>query len=304
MHDVIRSLGAQMNEGIALTTPMPTAPSRIICCGMGGSSTAGELLSLVRANVIVHWDWNLPEMATKDDLIICTSWSGATHETLSSYDAARALGAQLAVIATGGELAERARRDGVPLTLIPTNPNPPRFNLGLMVGALFSFAGMPQQLRDCTIRDSESEGRALASAIGSATPVFYTSYPLRKIAGFFKTLINENAKRHAWSGSFPSIAHNEVMGWSTRSHEYIPCVLRGTPERDTDTRDIEAYIALMREMGYTVPIIGLSGASTLEQALNAYATALWASWYVASDAGIDVRGTPLIDALKQLKGQV
>ena len=51
--------------------------------------------------------------------MLCASYSGDTEETLAAYDGAAALGARRIVCTTGGELAEAAREDGVPVIPLP-----------------------------------------------------------------------------------------------------------------------------------------------------------------------------------------
>jgi len=300
--------GSQLKDGAALAKPVEGTIARVICCGMGGSSVAGEMLSMAQtdlpaqAGVIVHWDWELPVHVAPGDLVVCTSWSGNTAETISAYDAARAKGVTVAVITTGGKLAEKARADGVPLTLLPITDTPARFNAGLMTGVLFGMLGIAAQLPLINAAAFENSGATLAHEIGTKLPIFYASYPWRKVAGFFKTTVNENAKRHSWSASFPSMAHNEMMGWAGNYQSTVaPVIIRDSHERPHDHKDIGACIAMLRSMEYTVPTVSLVGASPLEKALNAYVMALWASWHMAVSAGIDATDTKLIEELQRLK---
>src|SRR5512143_3740662 len=99
--------GATLGAAARVTKPFRT----IVCTGMGGSAAAGEILSMVRDGVVVHWDYDLPHGTDAADLVICTSWSGETEETISSYRAARAGGMEILVITSGGTLAELARTD-------------------------------------------------------------------------------------------------------------------------------------------------------------------------------------------------
>src|SRR5687767_1725553 len=108
MRDAILSIPAQLKKGIELgAAARLERPYRsIISTGMGGSAIAGEMLSMVKDNVIVHWDYDLPVNMDAADLVICTSWSGNTEETISSYEAARKAGMETLVITAGGQLAE------------------------------------------------------------------------------------------------------------------------------------------------------------------------------------------------------
>lgn len=273
----------------------------IICCGMGGSSVAGEFLSLVRSDVLVHWDWGIPANATPNDHVVCTSWSGNTAETISSYDAARAASIPVSVIATGGMLVEKAKADGVPLALLPKTNTPARENAFVMAAKLFTLVGAGE-LPAIDAVAAETESARLADAIGARIPIFYAAYPWRKIAGFFKTIINEDAKRHSWAGSIPSMKHNELAGWAGNAQEaFVPVIIRTDDERPQDAQDLDRLVALFQNMRYTVPTIRLTGATALEKALSAYAIALRVGQQVASAAHVDAADTAIIEEFKHLK---
>jgi glucose/mannose-6-phosphate isomerase len=96
------------------------SPAGLVVAGMGGSAIGGRL---ARACLGDHASrpllgaraYGLPPWTTPDATVLCASYSGNTEETLACYEAAGALGAKRVVVTTGGELAELARRDGVPV---------------------------------------------------------------------------------------------------------------------------------------------------------------------------------------------
>src|ERR1051326_7310341 len=170
MRDTILSLPQQLTDGIALGTAQRLdKPYRsMVSCGMGGSAIAGEMLSMIKDNVIVHWDYDLPVHVGAQDLIICTSWSGNTEETISSYEKAIALGIDTLVITTGGKLSELARQHNSPLIILPADSLQPRTAEGYMVGALFAALGLadmlPKALDPAAL---EKTGQELAKQIGN-----------------------------------------------------------------------------------------------------------------------------------------
>ena len=96
----------------------------LIVAGMGGSGIGGRLALAalgVRAArpLTVVAGYALPPWTRVEDTVLCASYSGTTEETLACYDAAGGLGARRIVATTGGALAERARRDGVPVIPFP-----------------------------------------------------------------------------------------------------------------------------------------------------------------------------------------
>src|SRR5688572_26794974 len=95
-----------------------------IVCGLGGSAIGGDLAAaalgdqLTRPLLTVR-GYELPSWSPADAAVLCSSYSGNTEETLACYSAAEALGAQRLVATTGGELAGKARSDGVPVVGLP-----------------------------------------------------------------------------------------------------------------------------------------------------------------------------------------
>src|SRR4051794_11772028 len=100
------------------------ASAGVIVAGMGGSAIGGRLAAaglgarLTRPFAIAD-GYALPGWAGPDTLVLCSSYSGATEETLAAYDDAARRDAARVVATTGGPLAERARRDGVPVIPAP-----------------------------------------------------------------------------------------------------------------------------------------------------------------------------------------
>lgn len=117
---------------------------RVLIAGMGGSAIGADLLTGYISNqchlpVFVHRDYDLPAWANgSDTLVIASSHSGNTEETLSAFDRAIANQCTLMAITTGGKLAEKARQLEVPLWLFP-NLGQPRTAVGYSFGLLLSL---------------------------------------------------------------------------------------------------------------------------------------------------------------------
>src|SRR5215218_2824226 len=127
----------------------------LIVAGMGGSSVGGRLASAVlgphlRRPLALAMGYDIPAWIGSETLVLCSSYSGSTEETLATYDAAKAAGAPRIVATTGGPLAERAREDGVPVVPLPGGFQP-RAAVGYsLVTALDAAAlcGVAPSLRD------------------------------------------------------------------------------------------------------------------------------------------------------------
>ena len=306
MRDLILNFPKRFSEGIALARGHAVQEPfrRIITCGMGASAIPGEILSMLRTDIVVHWDYDLPAGADTKDLIVCTSWSGNTEETVSSFGQAVALGLNVIAITKGGALAERAQAAGKPLVTLPANDIPPRVGISLMTGALLALLGMSAQLP--TALDSaglEEEGKRLARIIGGKIPLIYSTYRWRKLAGFWKILFNENAKIHAFSNNFPSAAHNEIAGFSGATKDSVSVILLDDPDADVrERRMVTAVLALFDEMRYPYSIVKLSpGTSMLDTIFGSYLLALWTSYAVATNLGVDPGAAELVEKFKKLK---
>jgi glucose/mannose-6-phosphate isomerase len=306
MRDIILNFPKQFAAGIAAAkdTELKRAYSRIICCGMGGSAVPGEIISMIRHDVVVHWDYDLPATAGKDDLVLCTSWSGGTEETISSYEKARALGLDVIAVTKGGELAERAKANGTQLVLLPNEDIPPRTAAGYMTGALMKLIGSESEL-DIQLQAAGTEelGKSLAEKISTKVPLVYTSYPLRKLAGFWKIFFNENAKVPSFANWAPSMVHNELAGFESKTRDqFIPIVLRDPAETVDHRRNLDALLAIFDKMSYNYITVQLSSnTKVLEKVFENYILGLWTSYYLAKNLGTDPANTELIEEFKKLK---
>lgn len=263
----------------------------------------GEILSAIDPAIILNRDYDLPAGAIKNSLLICVSWSGDTEETISAYNAGLKVGLDIVVITRGGKLKEMALKDNIPLVLLPTAKIPPRFAAGYMTAALFTLLGLKKEF-DFSIDalSLESEAKALAQEIGKKIPLIYASYPNRRLALFWKILFNENTKGHAFSNNFPSLSHNEIAAFSKEQKgKFFVIVFNDLADDKRHNRDIDAAIAIFKEMGYNYKTVNLSGKTLLTKIFSNYVLGLWTSFYVSKIIGVDPIGTELINKFKNMK---
>jgi glucose/mannose-6-phosphate isomerase len=224
-------------DSAALRPAAPGGPGGgLLVAGMGGSGIGGRLALAalgVRAArpLTTVAGYSLPPWATAETTVLCASYSGSTEETLACYDAAGTLGARRIVATTGGPLAERARRDGVPVVPLPGGFQP-RAAVGYaMVVALevAALSGVGPSLRTeieaaATLAEAltlewgpkapeESEAKVLARRLHGAVPVVMGAELSEPVAYRWKSQLNENAKLPAFASALPELDHNEIVGW-------------------------------------------------------------------------------------------
>jgi glucose/mannose-6-phosphate isomerase len=258
MLDAVRALPEHLRDALwriesARAAPIE-APAAFVC-GMGGSAIGGDLAAAALADrltkpMLVARGYGLPSWAPPGSAVLCSSYSGDTEETLACYAAAEAVGAQRLVATTGGELAEGARRDGVPVIGLPAGLQP-RAAVGYMFCVAAELAALalagPRIHTDIDAAAShvgeavgaiESRARELAAEIGGAVPVIFGSDLTAPVAYRWKTQVNENAKFPAYSAVLPEADHNELEGWSGAEGRFAAIFLE---DRDQHPRERERF---------------------------------------------------------------
>jgi glucose/mannose-6-phosphate isomerase len=209
-------------------------PRSLVVCGMGGSGVGADLLPAavedLQVPVIAVKGYDLPSWVNDEDRVICCSYSGATSETLACFRQAVERSVVAAVITTGGELAELARANDVPVVTLPGGMQP-RAAVGVLFGALATVAGflnvVPHSSR---VIDEAAEGAKLVidehAGAGDDLPglrfarelhdhvvIVYGAAHTEAVAHRWKAQINENTKVPCWASAYPELDHNELVGW-------------------------------------------------------------------------------------------
>src|SRR3954462_11453770 len=117
------------------------SPGGIIVAGMGGSAIGGEFAGAILRDhasrpILTARAYGLPPWTTNETTVVCASYSGNTEETLACYEAAGVIGARRVVVTSGGELAEQARGDGVPVIPVAGGYQPRHAVAYMTVGVL------------------------------------------------------------------------------------------------------------------------------------------------------------------------
>jgi glucose/mannose-6-phosphate isomerase len=295
----------------------------VVCCGMGGSGVAGEIArslyaDRLRVPLVTVRAPELPAFAGPDTLVVATSYSGGTAETLDAFEDALGRGCRIVAIASGGELARRA--DGrVPLVRVAEGLMP-RAAFGLLTFAMFGVlerAGALAPLGDevsAALGELEpvletlapsapfavNEAKRVARAIGSRVPVVWGAEGFAAAAAArWRTQVNENAKLPAMSAALPELDHNEVVGWGAGTgSDFVVVALRHEGERPDVATRFEPSLEIAADAGADTLEVWARGSSPLARLLSLVAIGDHAATYLALLRGADP--TP-IDAIVRLK---
>jgi glucose/mannose-6-phosphate isomerase len=304
------------------------APGGLVVAGMGGSAIGGYLArgalhGRLRRPLLVSDGYNLPPWVGADTLVLCSSYSGSTVETLACYDDARTVGAAIVVATTGGPLAERARRDRVPVVPLPGGFQP-RAAVGYsLVAALeaAALAGVGPSLRDevegaAALADRlaaewgpdgppDGAAKALARRLQGSVPVMMGAGLTSPVAYRWKCQFNENAKLPAFSSLLPEADHNEICGWAAAPElgTFSAVVLEDPGASARMARRMDLTADILSDGAEVVERVVAQGATPLERLVSLVLLGDLVSLYAAVLRGVDPVAIPAIDALKARLGE-
>ena len=280
----------------------------VVIAGMGGSAIGGELLQSLYSHeltipVNVVREYNLPGFVNSKTLILLSSYSGNTEETLSAYKKADKTGGAIVCITTGGKLAERARKDGHPIIFLPEGYQP-RAAIGLSfiplirifhkIGFLNDKSGdiketvklIGELSRKYSPENGElSEPLHLAQKIFGKIPIIYTGpSPFEALGTRWKCQFNENAKVLAFNNRIPELNHNEIIGWDkefAQLEDLFVIFLRDKNEEQPINRRIEITKELIAKLTNEYTDITSIGTSILARAFSLLYYGDFTSFYLA-----------------------
>jgi glucose/mannose-6-phosphate isomerase len=319
--------GWQRSRNLALPARHREVRAAVVV-GMGGSAIAGDLVRAVfsdrlRVPLISVRDYELPAFAGKDTLVIASSHSGATEETVSATATALERRCPVAVITSGGPLKDVAVRAELPLLTFP-GEGQPRAGIGYgvsLLAGLLERAGLLEvdsaAMRDAAaassgiVEDSAPEvaternhAKQLAWTLVDRLPIVEASGFLAAVARRWKTQLNENAKTMAVFEELPEATHNSVVGYPQPEalHERAFVVFLTSP-LDHARSSLRAALSaeLLVASGIPHQFIPVRGEGRLAQACSAVVLGDFVSVYLAVLYGLDP--TP-VEAIAHIKSRL
>jgi glucose/mannose-6-phosphate isomerase len=321
MLDATRSIPDHLRDALwrieSTRAPEMEAPAAVVC-GMGGSAIGGDLAAAALSDrltkpLLVARGYEFPSWVPTGSAVLCSSYSGDTEETLACYSAAEAVDAQRLVATTGGELAEAARRDGVPVIGLPAGLQP-RAAVGYMfaVAAELVALALAGPLIHTEIDAAASHLRAgreaaearaaeLAAGIGDAAVVIYGGGLTGAVAYRWKTQMNENAKRPAFSGVLPEADHNEIVGWTGAEGRFAAILLEDRDQHPRERERFELTAKAIEPHAASVVRLETEGETRTERVLHTVMLGDLVSLELAKASGVD----PLpVEAIERFKADL
>jgi glucose/mannose-6-phosphate isomerase len=235
--DLPDQLGRAFQLGLKYELPNWRDFKQVVIAGMGASAIGGDLLtsycvSLSTLPVSVHRDYGLPLFARgAETLVICSSHSGNTEETLDAFESARKAECRIIAVCMGGELAKRAKENSIPLWTFDHAGRPPAaigFSFGLLLAMfqrlnlipdqteafedmLASMKRIQRHLRADILAVKNPAKRYAGQLMGRWVTIIGSGL-LTAVARRWKAQINEMAKAGANFEFLPEANHNTLAG--------------------------------------------------------------------------------------------
>jgi glucose/mannose-6-phosphate isomerase len=283
--------------------------NHILYLGMGGSAITGDIISDVLFDELkipmqVVRNYNVPASCSSSTLVIASSYSGNTEETLHAVTEAEKRQAQIIAVTSGGNLLKMAKEKNWPYLQVPGG-FPPRQAFGYLFFLSYQLIceSIGKKISDDTFCDlihlaeaiihtnneETAKGKAfakdLAIQIINKIPVIYASAPfLTAIATRWKNQFQENSKSMAFSNIIPEMNHNEIVGWEMKNNALQDFLVIFLENHQHGAR-IDARLSLtkniIRDRGIDVVEVYAEGSTILQQLISLIIIADWVTYYLA-----------------------
>lgn len=307
--------------------------ANITLVGMGGSAIGGDLARGMLADRLqipfgVCRNYHTPEYVGKNSLVIASSYSGNTEETLFATHDALARGAHVVALTTGGALGALAKEKSLAHVVLEGGLQP-RAALPLSLTPLLCFMekagfceGVVSLIKDTAAYLKEQRrlfsretpeknnlAKQIARSLDGALPLIYAGPDLiESVAVRWRGQLAENGKSLAYSSIFPEMNHNELVGWpeTVKKHAGRFCAILLYDEQDHPrvTMRLDYFAERLQELGVALHQTHSSGPSRLARQLSLVQLGDFVSYYLSVLNQVDPTPVEPIEKLKSyLAGQ-
>ena len=290
--------------------------NNVLICGLGGSGIGGTVVSQIVNNyaklpICINKDYKIPSFVNENTLVIASSYSGNTEETIEMIIAARDKNAEICIITSGGKLLEIAKEKKYNFITIPGG-HPPRGAFGLsfpvMFNALKHYGVIDKDFTEefkkaISIINTEedniiSEAKNITEKLYKKIPIIYADANYEGVAVRFRQQINENSKMLCWHHVIPEMNHNELVGWRTKNDDLAVVIFRNENDYYRTQKRMEVNKTVFEKYTSTIIEIYSKGNSQLEKSLYLIHLGDWVSFFLSEKNGVDVVEVDVITHLK------
>lgn len=307
--------------------------SEVFILGMGGSAIGGDLLkSIVHQStgdslrITVNRSYELPAYLSPSSLVIASSYSGNTEETLTTFEKAIQKTDNLFAITSGGKLEKICKERNIPYLKLPSGFQPRAAIAYSFFGLLYlimhnnlvnddfnyqmrlSISELSNNLKKLTEKYSAHEmsnpAFKLANNLFGQIPIIYSAVGMLDSVNMrWKGQFNENAKSLCFNNFIPEMNHNEISGWVLPTdliERFRIILLRDKSVNQRIKVRMDAVKDIYKDMGLQVDEYYGVGEHFLTRVFDLIHLGDWASYYLAILNKQDPMAIPLIMKLKEI----
>lgn len=321
MKKLVQNFPTQLHEALLIgkshkfITPKKVF-SNVVLTGLGGSGIGGSIVQnftfdKLSIPFVVNKDYFLPAFVNQNSLVIVSSYSGNTEETLNAMKQALRKKATVICITSGGKVSEIAKKKNLDCILLPSGM-PPRACIGYsMTQVLFVLQGMGLlkynfekdlkasiKLLKNKSRSIQTKARSVAKKLYGKTPIIYSAPEMEGMAIRFRQQINENSKMLCWHHVIPEMNHNELVGWRDKDASRAVVMLRTDKDYERTQLRMEINKKVIRKYTKSITELYAEGKTYWEQVFYFIHLTDWVSVYLAEMGDQDAVEVKVIDFLK------
>ena len=295
-------------------------PHHVVLAGMGGSGAISDLFESVLSGDDIHVDvvkgYHLPRTAGPGTLVVATSISGNTAETMHVLRLAVEAGCRTVSFSDGGLLGDYCSRRGLEHTRVRMEHSP-RASLPAFLYTMLASLGDELPIRDADVGESMSVLAEIAPSISQPElaaqnaslslaewlpdiPLVYYPWGLRAAAIRFKNSLQENAKTHAMAEDVMEACHNGIVAWM-RDSRVRPILIRGGDDHEKTKERWDILEDFFMQHGISHRVVTAPGKSILARLVGLMYMLDYASIYRAVMLGVDP--TP-VGPIEYVKGRL
>lgn len=321
MFDLIAGFPQQLEHALQLAEEVKLQNkkfdfSNIVVSGLGGSGIGGHAVIELAAEelkipLVVNNSYTLPNFVDEKSLVILSSYSGNTEETIAVAKAVKQRGLQGTCITSGGKLRELAEEYHWDYILIPSGM-PPRCGFGYSVvfqmsvlekHHLISNAYKDKLKVAATLLKAEQENikqqaKEVAVRIKDKFLALFADQWFHSLVVRAKQQFNENSKSLCWANVFPEMNHNELVAWRGNRNNISILFFRSSWEHIRNTHRIAFSKEIIRATEADIVELSAKGDSHFEQYFYHTHLVDWISFYLAEQQQFDPMEIEVLNKLK------
>jgi glucose/mannose-6-phosphate isomerase len=321
MKELIESIVKQINEAIQIGLKgnfnvSDKSINSVLVCGLGGSGIGGKIISLlvneeIKVPFILSNDYNIPACVNGNTLLIASSYSGNTEETIAAVREGKKRGAEIVVITSGGELLEMVQENGWNHLVVPKGQQPRTMLVYSLVQQLYILRkyNLISDIELTNLSDVsafleseknhiQEDAMRIAKHLHLKTPVIYSGSYFEGIAIRFRQQLNENAKMLCWNHVLPEMTHNELVGWAGGNESISVVYFKTDFDHPRTNYRWEISKEIIAQKTPHVAEIRAKGKSRLAQNFYLIHLTDWVSYYLSELKKIDAVEVNVINHLK------